>query len=119
MVFCPFMSLVSLTLRRVHVQISTQCCSALDFMLTFFFTQRQRGRDTPALHAMTMHVNSQPGRELIFAVAVFVLTRLVFTDLLPRLMQTLLSAVIFEDAQNQWSLSRPLLCLIVLDRQVR
>jgi hypothetical protein len=33
---------------------------------------------------------------------------------LPSIMLLLLECIVFEDCQNQWSLSRPLMCLIML-----
>jgi exportin-7 len=42
-----------------HVQISTQSCSALDFMLSYVFANRMK--DTPAVLAFNQHVSAQPG----------------------------------------------------------
>lgn len=39
--------------------------------------------------------------------------------MVPRLLQILLNIVLFEDSANLWAVSRPLLCLIVLDQAVR
>ena len=40
-------------------------------------------------------------------------------ELLPTLLTTLFEIVLFEDCPNQWSLSRPMLSLILINEQVR
>jgi len=40
-------------------------------------------------------------------------------DLLPTLLTTLFEIVLFEDCSNQWSLSRPMLSLILVNEQAR
>ena len=39
-------------------------------------------------------------------------------DLLPTLLTSLFEIVLFEDCTNQWSLSRPMLSLILVNEQV-
>ena len=39
-------------------------------------------------------------------------------ELLPTLLTTLFEIVLFEDCPNQWSLSRPMLSLILINEQV-
>ena len=40
-------------------------------------------------------------------------------ELLPNLLTTLFELVLFEECTNQWSLSRPMLSLILLNEQAR
>ncbi len=40
-------------------------------------------------------------------------------ELLPTLLTTLFEIVLFEDCTNQWSLSRPMLSLILVNEQAR
>jgi hypothetical protein len=40
-------------------------------------------------------------------------------ELLPTLLTTLFELVLFEECTNQWSLSRPMLSLILLNEQAR
>lgn len=39
-------------------------------------------------------------------------------ELLPQTLSTLFEIVLFEDCTNQWSLSRPMLSLILLNEQI-
>jgi exportin-7 len=41
-----------------------------------------------------------------------------FPTLFPQILKTLFEIIIFEDAGNQWSLSRPILSLIMISEQV-
>ncbi len=40
-------------------------------------------------------------------------------ELLPTLLTTLFEIVLFDDCTNQWSLSRPMLSLILVNEQAR
>lgn len=39
-------------------------------------------------------------------------------DLFPTILSTLFEIVLFEDCSNQWSLSRPMLSLILVNEQI-
>ena len=39
-------------------------------------------------------------------------------DLLPSLLNTLFEVVLFEECSNQWSMSRPMLSLILINEQI-
>lgn len=39
-------------------------------------------------------------------------------ELLPQLLTTLFELVLFEECNNQWSLSRPMLSLILVNEQI-
>ena len=39
-------------------------------------------------------------------------------DLLPGLLNTLFEVVLFEECSNQWSMSRPMLSLILINEQI-
>jgi hypothetical protein len=68
--------------------------------------------------AFNAHTTASPRSACLARVAIlvydrplsFVLTR----SALPSIMLLLLESIVFEDCQNQWSLSRPLMCLIML-----
>lgn len=73
------------------------CASAVDNICTYFVTQGEKEvpRDTPIM---------QQSKQC--------------PQVLPYLMVSVLNTVLFEDSSVQWSLSRPLLGLIVLQREV-
>lgn len=75
--------------------LASQCASALDHVVEFYFNALSNSLKPPeANEAMKQHIASQP-------------------ELLPTLMHTLLNIILFEDCPNQWSLSRPLLGLVL------
>jgi exportin-7 len=87
--------------------VCTACCSALDNIITYLYKQAQmKGKpkrrhlsgvdDEPAVLKM---VTMNPG---------------VFQTML----QTVLNILMFEECRNQWSMSRPLLGLILLNESV-
>uniref|UniRef100_A0A1I8FZR5 Importin N-terminal domain-containing protein n=1 Tax=Macrostomum lignano TaxID=282301 RepID=A0A1I8FZR5_9PLAT len=74
--------------------VCSACCAVLDSLLSFLFTCLQRrGRLRPRQREAV-----QP-------------------RLLEQLLVTLLNIVVFEDCRHQWSLSRPLLPLILLNEK--
>eukprot|EP01134_Creolimax_fragrantissima_P000134 CFRG0134T1 len=76
-----------------------QCCVALDNILTYHLKKKRKptqpGYQTNKLASLL----SQCG------------------DILPRIMEHMLQAIVFEDCQIYWSISRPMLCLILLDEE--
>lgn len=82
-------------LRYADTGIASACCSTLDSILTFALVGRNKPR--PDVVAVSLF-------NLIGA------TRAIFTQML----KDLLGTVIFEDCKHQWSVSRPLLGLIVV-----
>ena len=76
--------------RSTDTPLSTQCAAAVDHFATFYF--RNTTKDSPAMRALSVHLQSHPA---------------VFTEL----MSTLFNILIYAESTNQWSLSRPILSL--------
>ncbi|OWK07319.1 XPO7 [Cervus elaphus hippelaphus] len=84
--------------------VCTGCCSCLDHIVTYLFKQLSRStkkRTTPLtqesdrfLHIMQQH-----------------------PEMIQQMLSTVLNIIIFEDCRNQWSMSRPLLGLILLNEK--
>ncbi|MGH0123039.1 UNVERIFIED_CONTAM: hypothetical protein FKN15_067124 [Acipenser sinensis] len=84
--------------------VCTGCCSSLDHIVTYLFKQLSRStkkRSTPMaqesdrfLHIMQQH-----------------------PEMIQQMLSTVLNIIIFEDCRNQWSMSRPLLGLILLNEK--
>jgi exportin-7 len=94
-------------LKSLDVSLSSQCAAALDNLAAFACTHQPLAEQSPpAAHALQKHLQEKPA---------------LFSDLL----RTLFEIILFEDCSNQWSLSRPMLSLILLieasfnDLQVR
>ncbi|CAG8679341.1 14585_t:CDS:2, partial [Funneliformis caledonium] len=80
-----------------HFPHGSQCaaaCSAIDHICTFVI--HQSAKQKPKRHWLLSYLTQYP-------------------NILPYLFTANFSAVLFEESQNQWSLSRPLLCLILLN----
>lgn len=87
-------------LKSLDVAISSQCAAAIDNLVGFYFRHQPGGESpTPAGQAMAEHLRVRP-------------------DLLPTLLTSLFEIVLFEDCTNQWSLSRPMLSLILVNEQI-
>ncbi|GLJ18772.1 hypothetical protein SUGI_0335220 [Cryptomeria japonica] len=88
-------------LKSLDVNISTQSASAVDNLAAFYFNNITVG-ETPALPAavnLARHIAECP-------------------NLFPEILKTLFEIVLFEDCANQWSLSRPMLSLILINEQI-
>ncbi|KAL4534670.1 hypothetical protein Ndes2526A_g05549 [Nannochloris sp. 'desiccata'] len=94
--FVFLLSSLDAGLKSLDVALSSQCAAALDNLAGYYFRHMPSGEEpTPAGAAMAEHLRQHP-------------------DLFPRLLQTLFEIVLFEDCTNQWSLSRPMLSLILV-----
>ena len=82
-------------LKSFDVATSSQCASSIDNLAGYYFKHKADGIKP-----------NETGVQLSNHLAKH-------QDLLPRLLRTLLDAVLFEECSNQWSLSRPLLTLIL------
>lgn len=87
-------------LKSLDVAVSSQCAGALDNLAAFYFKHMPGGEDpSPVGAAIAEHLRADP-------------------ELLPRTLNTLFEIVLFEDCTNQWSLSRPMLSLILVNEPV-
>lgn len=101
-VFLYLLATISDGLGSVDSTISTSCCSALDHIITFLFKNLSKQKRGQSVHQVPL-------------VQVYQQQAQVFQQVLT----VVLSIIIFEDCKNQWSMSRPLLGLILLNEQVR
>ena len=82
-------------LKSFDVAISSQCASSIDNLAGYYFKHKTDGvRPNETGAQLSAHLAKHQ-------------------DLLPQLLRTLLETVLFEECSNQWSLSRPLLTLIL------
>uniref|UniRef100_A0A2K6GE94 Exportin 7 n=1 Tax=Propithecus coquereli TaxID=379532 RepID=A0A2K6GE94_PROCO len=98
------LSSISEGLTALDTMVCTGCCSCLDHIVTYLFKQLSRStkkRATPLnqesdrfLHIMQQH-----------------------PEMIQQMLSTVLNIIIFEDCRNQWSMSRPLLGLILLNEK--
>lgn len=101
-VFIYLLSSISEGLIGLDAMVCTGCCSTLDHILTYLFKRLSK----------TKGLSLSPSHQTAF---------LSILDHHPHLLQQMLSSVInvimFENCRNQWSMSRPLLGLILLNEE--
>ncbi|XP_059653720.1 uncharacterized protein LOC132300582 isoform X1 [Cornus florida] len=88
-------------LKGLDTNISSQCASAVDSLASFYFNNITMG-EAPTSQAaikLAQHITECP-------------------SLFPEILKTLFEIVLFEDCGNQWSLSRPMLSLILISEQI-
>ncbi|KAF8061166.1 XPO7 [Scenedesmus sp. PABB004] len=89
-------------LKSLDVSISSACASAVDNLASFYFRnvvrEPESGRPAPGSAEMQEHLSRHPG-------------------LLPEILRSLFDVILFEEHSNQWSLSRPMLSLILINEQ--
>jgi len=102
-VFLYILSSISDGLAALDSVISTNCCSSLDHILTYLFKifskqKRQPQQQTQQQSVLLQIYQQQP-------------------QVFQQVLTTVVNIIIFEDCRNQWSMSRPLLGLILLNEQ--
>eukprot|EP00798_Chlamydomonas_sp_ICE-L_P019293 gene19293-25939_t len=90
-------------LKCLDVAISSSCASAIDNLAGFYFRSVVRGGEAmsspPGTQQIAEHIRLAP-------------------HLFPEVLKTLFEIVLFEECSNQWSLSRPMLSLILINEQI-
>ncbi|GLT93407.1 hypothetical protein SLE2022_112010 [Rubroshorea leprosula] len=88
-------------LKGLDSSISSQCASAVDNLAAFYFNNITMGEapTSPAAINLARHIADCP-------------------TLFPQILKTLVELVLFEECSNQWSLSRPILSLILISEQI-
>ncbi|KAI3829282.1 hypothetical protein L1987_03401 [Smallanthus sonchifolius] len=88
-------------LKGLDTSISTQAASAVDNLAAFYFNNItiSEAPTSPAAINLAHHIAECP-------------------TLFPEILKTLFEIVLFEDCGNQWSLSRPMLSLILINEQI-
>lgn len=86
--------------------VCTGCCATLDNIITYLFrcltTKKKKGGPDSMLNSET-----------------FLRILELHPEILQQMLSTVLNIIMFEDCRNQWSMSRPLLGLILLNEDVR
>ncbi|OXB64984.1 hypothetical protein ASZ78_007387 [Callipepla squamata] len=93
-------------LTAVDTIVSSSCCASLDCIVTYLFKHiAKEGKK-----ALRSRETSQDGQRLLN----FMQHN---PEVLQQMMSILMNMIIFEDCRNQWSVSRPLLGLILLNEK--
>ncbi|DBA92724.1 hypothetical protein WJX77_011928 [Trebouxia sp. C0004] len=100
--FTFLLSSLDAGLKSLDYAVSSVCAAAIDNLAGQYFKGLQASADdkpNPAAQAIGEHLRQRP-------------------ELLPQTLSTLFEVVLFEDCTNQWSMSRPMLSLILLNEQI-
>ncbi|XP_037791669.1 exportin-7 isoform X1 [Penaeus vannamei] len=85
-----------------HTMVCTGCCATLDHIVTYLFKclhqKSKKGTVDLESDALVRVMKHQP-------------------SILQQMLATVLNIIMFEDCRNQWSMSRPLLPLILLNNE--
>lgn len=102
-----------------------QCASAIDSLAAFYFNNITAGDNPPSPAALNLarHIGDFPSLfpQVCNANLFHHILKgyyVIITLFLQQILKTLFEIIIFEDAGNQWSLSRPILSLIMISEQV-
>merc|ERR1712080_340529 len=103
-VFLYILASISEGLQALDTMVCTGCCATLDHIVTYLFKKvtnkvgkKVRGSQTSAENdPLVAVIKMRP-------------------EILQQMLQTVLNIIMFEDCRNQWSMSRPLLGLILLN----
>lgn len=102
-VFLYILSTISEGLTALDTMVCTGCCATLDNIVTYLFRRLSKKKKN--------HPNSLPDSEAFLRILEL------HPEILQQMLQTVLNIIMFEDCRNQWSMSRPLLGLILLNEE--
>lgn len=105
-VFLYILSSISEGLTALDTMVCTGCCSTLDHIVTYLFKQ-------VTMKGKVRRGALQPYLENDSLVQVIK----IHPEILQQMLSTVLNIIMFEDCRNQWSMSRPLLGLILLNEE--
>ncbi|XP_067899254.1 ran-binding protein 17-like isoform X2 [Heterodontus francisci] len=100
------MTSLSEGLNALDTEISSACCASLDYVVTYLFKQLAKSNKK----SLRQRQVAQEGERLLC-------TMQQNPELLQQMLSILMNCIIFEDCRNQWSMSRPLLGLILLNEK--
>ncbi|XP_076471297.1 exportin-7-like [Babylonia areolata] len=101
-VFLYILSTISEGLVALDTMVCTGCCATLDNIITYLFRCLTSKKKKTGDHRM---MNSESFLRILE----------LHPEILQQMLSTVLNIIMFEDCRNQWSMSRPLLGLILLN----
>ncbi|KAM9694958.1 ran-binding protein 17 [Trichechus inunguis] len=106
-VFLYVLTSISEGLTTLDTVVSSSCCTSLDYIITYLFKHIAKEGKKP----LRCREATQAGQRLLHLMQQN-------PDVLQQMMSVLMNTIVFEDCRNQWSVSRPLLVLILLNEKV-
>lgn len=106
-IFLYILSSISEGLTALDTMVCTGCCATLDHIVTYLFKRLSKtGKKTRPAPGQV-----PPNGEACLRVLEL------HPEILQQMLSTILNIIMFEDCRNQWSMSRPLLGLILLNEE--
>lgn len=110
-------------LSILDTMVCTGCCATLDHIVTYLFKQlTQKGKRKSNIDMfddiLMPLLLAYPGKKTALPQAggdMFLKVLEMHPEILQQILSTVLNVIMFEDCRNQWSMSRPLLGLILLN----
>lgn len=107
-VFLYILSSISEGLNALDTMVCTGCCATLDHIVTYLFKWISKStKKSPGSNAVA---TSREGEACLKVLEMH-------PEILQQMLSTILNIIMFEDCRNQWSMSRPLLGLILLNEE--
>ncbi|XP_046373797.1 exportin-7-like isoform X1 [Haliotis cracherodii] len=103
-VFLYILSTISEGLTALDTMVCTGCCATLDNIITYLFRRL-------TVKKKKTRAGSVPDSESFLRILEL------HPEILQQMLSTVLNIIMFEDCRNQWSMSRPLLGLILLNEE--
>jgi len=104
-VFLYILSSISEGLTALDTMVCTGCCATLDHIVTYLFRRL-------SLKGKKLRQNQN-----VHDSETFLQILELHPEILQQMLSTVLNVIMFEDCRNQWSMSRPLLGLILLNEE--
>lgn len=89
--------------HTADAMVCTGCCTTLDHILTFLFKKLSKNKGLPLSPSHRTH---------------FLSILELHPEILQQMLSSVMNVIMFENCRNQWSMSRPLLGLILLNEEV-
>ncbi|CAG9574874.1 unnamed protein product [Danaus chrysippus] len=96
---------ISEGLTALDTSVCTGCCATLDHIVTYLFKQ------------LVQKTNNKGGNRQVPESNMFIEVLQRRPEIMQQLLATVLNLIMFEDCCNQWSMSRPLLGLVLLNEE--
>ncbi|XP_067129437.1 exportin-7 isoform X3 [Centruroides vittatus] len=104
--FLYILSSISEGLTALDTMVCTGCCATLDHIVTYLFKRLSKSGKKHRSSAAQQQDSEACLRVLEL-----------HPEILQQMLSTILNIIMFEDCRNQWSMSRPLLGLILLNEE--
>lgn len=109
-IFLYILSSISEGLNALDTMVCTGCCATLDHIVTYLFKWISKSNKKGGNNNTIGAAGTREGEACLKVLDMH-------PEILQQMLSTILNIIMFEDCRNQWSMSRPLLGLILLNEE--